>query len=476
MAKKNKKTVISRTNDQVNGTDMVQTESSLYIHNFPGKNLDYIPHSSENPFLAHTFNDYDKLGTLNLSSHNQAVMVYYSNGPMLSLDATELHQDTCKVLNKNGLKIYLTEPLCSHMVDDRYAEELFHNFNFGFYSEFYNDGNTRKFRSKELDSIWKFVRKHALTNVTVATCDYDVEKYYPLYKDHMELIYDDLFLRDLRIYDGMDPTPKEKITKKFVCPMWRYTTARYLISTVMAECDSHLSWYFAVTPNMCEQSPWANKEEMDKYFPGFRERAHDSTLKMNRAAPYELDFKAGGSTFIREHAAHNYPGSLDDKQVNDGMNPVAYNEKQHRLEKYYRETFVSVHAESRFAQPTGNYSEKAIQSVVYKTPFILVAPPYTLKAMKEAGYKTFDTWWDESYDEEENHMLRLKKIVEIIDWIETLSYDRLFEIYQDMLPILEYNLRVAVDNTQTGTMTETDNKLIHMQWQSEWANKEFDND
>jgi hypothetical protein len=96
--------------------------------------------------------------------------------------------------------------------------------------------------------------------------------------------------------------------------------------------------------------------------------------------------------------------------------------------------------------------------------------------MKEAGYKTFDKWWDESYDEEENHMLRLKKIVDIIDWIETLSYDRLFEIYQDMLPILEYNLRVAVDNTQTGTMTETDNKLIHMQWQSEWANKEFDND
>ena len=44
MAKKNKKTVISRTNDQVNGTDMVQTESSLYIHNFPAKDLDYIPH------------------------------------------------------------------------------------------------------------------------------------------------------------------------------------------------------------------------------------------------------------------------------------------------------------------------------------------------------------------------------------------------------------------------------------------------
>ena len=292
----------------------------------------------------------------------------------------------------------------------------------------------------------------------------------------MTLIYDDLFLRDLRIYDGMSQEPKAKITKKFVCPMWRYTTARYLISTVMAECDSHLSWYFAVSPNICEQSPWANKEEMNKYFPGFNERFQASTIKMNRIAPYELDFKASGSTFIREHAAHNYPADLDDKRVNDGMNPVAYNEKQHRLEKYYRETFVSVHVESRFAQPTGNYSEKAIQSVVYKTPFILLAPPYTLKSMREAGYKTFNKWWDESYDEEENHVLRLKKIVEIIDWIETLSYDELFVMYTDMRNTLEYNFRKAIDNTQTGTITESDNSLIHMQWQSEWANTEFNND
>lgn len=470
-----KKTTVHISDDEQNGTDMIQTESSLYTHNFPSE-LDYIPKVETNEFLKATFSDYSRLGTLSLDDPMTAVIVYYSNGPMISLDATELSLETRKFLNKHGLKIFLTEPLCSHMVNDRYAHTLFHNFNFGFYSEFYNDGNTREFRAKELDSIWNFVRKHALTNVTVATCDYDADKYYPLYKDHMTLIYDDLFLRDLRIYDGMSQEPKVKITKKFVCPMWRYTTARYLISTVMAECDSHLSWYFAVSPNICEQSPWANKEEMNKYFPGFNERFQASTIKMNRIAPYELDFKASGSTFIREHAAHNYPADLDDKQVNDGMNPVAYNEKQHRLEKYYRETFVSVHVESRFAQPTGNYSEKAIQSVVYKTPFILLAPPYTLKSMREAGYKTFNKWWDESYDEEENHVLRLKKIVEIIDWIETLSYDELFVMYTDMRNTLEYNFRKAIDNTQTGTITESDNSLIHMQWQSEWANTEFNND
>ena len=229
---------------------MVLTDASLYTHNFPVE-LPHIPKTMSQPFLSITFIDYDKLDTLELENQYQAVMVYYSNGPIMALDRTTLDVDTRKWLNKYGLKIYLTEPLCSHMVDDRYADKLFHNFNFGFYSEFYNDGNTRTFRAKELDSIWKFVREHALTNVTVATCDYDADKYYPLYTEHMDIVYDDLFLKDLRIYDGMSQKTKKKITKKFVCPMWRYTTARYLISTVMAECDSHLSWYFAMALRIC---------------------------------------------------------------------------------------------------------------------------------------------------------------------------------------------------------------------------------
>ena len=473
MARKLEKGEVEKTIE--GNTEMVLTDASLYTHNFPVE-LPHIPKSMSQPFLSMTFTDYDSLGTLELENEYQAIMVYYSNGPIMALDRTTLDLDTRKWLNKYGLKIYLTEPLCSHMVDDRYADKLFHNFNFGFYSEFYNDINTRTFRAKELDSIWKFVREHALTNVTVATCDYDADKYYPLYSEHMDIVYDDLFLKDLRIYDGMSQQHKTEITKKFVCPMWRYTTARYLISTVMAECDSHLSWYYAMAPNMCEQSPWANNKEMDKYYPGFVDRYQTSTAAMNRKAPFTLDFSAQNATFVRQHAAHVYPEHTDDYQINEGMNPVAYNEKQHRLEKYYRETFVSVHAESRFAQPTGNYSEKAIQSVVYKTPFIIVAPPYTLKSMKEAGYQTFSTWWDESYDEEENHVLRLKKIVEIIDWIETLSYDELFEMYKEMIPTLEYNFQNAIDNTQTGTMCPADNDIVHMQWQSEWADKEFNND
>ena len=98
--------------------------------------------------------------------------------------------------------------------------------------------------------------------------------------------------------------------------------------------------------------------------------------------------------------------------------------------------------------------------------------------MKDAGYRTFDKWWDESYDTTENHLLRFKKIVDIIDWIESRTHDELYEMHQDMEKVLEHNFWTAVDNTQTGTMSaamDPDN-TVSISWESEWSNKEFDKD
>jgi len=453
------------------------SHSSLYIDNFPWE-LEHIPAASTNPDLSGVFATYAEFNLLDLPTKDSTALVYYSNGPIFPLDRTDHELEQRKWLNKHGLVIYLTEPICSHIVNDRYGHEFFHNFNFGFYSEFYNDNeNLRTYRSKELDSIWKYIRRNALTNVTVRTCDYNISEYYTLYTDLMTLEYYDLFLREIKLYHGIDPTPKTKITKKFICPTWRYTTARYLLSNVLFDKDCDLSWFFAVAPNMCEQSAWANKEEMQKWYPGFYEKCIERNSMLNRHAPYTIDIDAVAATFVPEHAAHYYPLHTVSKELNAGLNPIALNEQKHGLQPWYRNVFVSIQIESRFAQPTGNYSEKVIQAIQYGTPFILVAPPFTLQCMREQGYKTFSAWWDESYDEETNHLLRLKKIVDIIEWIDTLSYDELFKMYNEMLPVLTYNLQAAIGNTTTGILyARTGDAIHHMQWQSEWSNSEFKND
>jgi hypothetical protein len=70
---------------------------------------------------------------------------------------------------------------------------------------------------------------------------------------------------------------------------------------------------------------------------------------------------------------------------------------------------------------------------------ILVAPPRTLEYLKTFGFKTFDRWWDESYDQEEDHEKRLMKIFDVIDFINSKSLEELKTIYEEMRGILEHN-------------------------------------
>ena len=463
------------TDTNENNVDFFAPSTSLYAFNFP-KALEHIPRVEEQDFLQLTYKSYRRLGTLNLDNPRQSVLAYYSNGPILALERQTYDIATRKYLNQFGLKIFLTEPLCSHIIDDPKGEVFFHNFNFGFYSEFYNDKMDPKLhRAKELDSIFKHIRENALTNVTVATCDYGVNELYPLYKDYMKLTYEDLFIKDIRIYDNISMVPKTEITKKFICPTWRYTTARWLASSLLQDMDCYLSWYFAAGTNFGEGSTWATKNDFEKYAPELYDRHIAGAEALNKKVPLCIDIKASQATFIPNGAAHHYPEHLINKKLEDGMNPIAINEVHQPLEKLYQHTFLSIQAESRFAQPTGNWSEKVIQAIQYKTPFVLLAPPYTLKCMKEFGYRTFDKWWDESYDNEENHLIRFKKIFEILDWIETLPYEELTKMYHEMENVLEHNFRQAIDNTQTGTMSsaiDPDN-AVSISWDSEWSKVEF---
>lgn len=459
-----------------NDVDFFAPSSSLFATNFPCE-LEHIPRVEQQDFLKLTYTSYRRLGTLNLDNPHQAVLAYYSNGPIRPLERTKYNVETRKYLNTYGLKIFLTEPLCSHIVDDPKGSLFYHNFNFGFYSEFYNERMPkRRYRSKELDSIFHHIRENALTNVTVATCDYNVDKYYPLYNDYMKVVYEDLFLKDLRIYDNVGNMKKTEIKKRFICPTWRYTTARWMASSLLNKMDCYLSWYFAAGENFGEGTTWATKEDFEKYAPDLYERVVQGARDLNRVTPLCLDIKADAATHIPDGAAHHYPQHLRNQKLTDGMNPIAINEVYQPLEELYQHTFVSVQTESRFAQPTGNWSEKAIQAIQFRTPFIMLAPPYTLQCMREVyGYKTFNKWWDESYDLEENHLKRFKKIIDILDWIETLPYDKLLEMHNEMHSVLEYNFWKAVDNTQTGCQTPAPDpeQAVSMSWDSEWSKEEF---
>ena len=111
------------------------------------------------------------------------------------------------------------------------------------------------------------------------------------------------------------------------------------------------------------------------------------------------------------------------------------------INPYYKKYMINVVMETNYFTPYQNYSEKTLDAIKFRKPFILVAPPYTLNLLKSQGFKTFDRYWNEDYDLEIDHVKRLEAITKTIDNIANMSYNTLKEIHLDMQNVLEHNLK-----------------------------------
>jgi hemerythrin-like domain-containing protein len=87
---------------------------------------------------------------------------------------------------------------------------------------------------------------------------------------------------------------------------------------------------------------------------------------------------------------------------------------------------------------------------MYKQPFIFLGPPYILKFLQDSGYKTFNNFWDESYDNITDHHSRMLAILELIENLSKLSGKEKLELSNHIQDIVEFNFNKFV--TQTPTM------------------------
>jgi hypothetical protein len=74
-------------------------------------------------------------------------------------------------------------------------------------------------------------------------------------------------------------------------------------------------------------------------------------------------------------------------------------------------------------------------------PFILFGNPHSLKKLKEYGFKTFDRWWDESYDDETDLDVRLAKITRVLEEIASWDFDKCQKIQIQMEKTLIHNFK-----------------------------------
>jgi hypothetical protein len=55
-------------------------------------------------------------------------------------------------------------------------------------------------------------------------------------------------------------------------------------------------------------------------------------------------------------------------------------------------------------------------------PFVIVATPHFLKYLKEIGFHTYDSLWDESYDDDLEYINRVDKIVDLCNNLDSFDW------------------------------------------------------
>jgi hypothetical protein len=349
---------------------------------------------------------------------------YTGTGKISRLSKIQLTEKNVNYFNKKGLKFYLYEPLTPREKNKNYTN--------GYYSEF-KTNDCKEIEFEELKSISDFVIKNNLKNVTVYTCDYNVKKLENFYAN-LKLVCYDTFIRHAVSKILQSNNVPNTIQKKFFCTNWRYTPHRHLVMCYLSKLDGNYSWYFNTDfKNTIPDTNWFSFNDLSSET---KTILTEGVAQLNDQQ-FLLDYKISKTKV----------NSLDFAWPNNSAGLYSG--------KYYlkcKESFCFIVNETRFAYPFGNFSEKTLMAMHCKIPFIIVAPPQTLKYIKELGFKTFNRWWDESYDQEEDHQKRLIKIFDLIDFINNKSLDELASMYQGMNEVLEHNYTVLKTFSKNNTV------------------------
>lgn len=105
----------------------------------------------------------------------------------------------------------------------------------------------------------------------------------------------------------------------------------------------------------------------------------------------------------------------------------------------YERTFISMVTESLVDDETLFFSEKIWKPIMVGHPFLIYGNQYTLRYLKSLGYKTFDKWIDESYDEIYDRVHRAQKIVIELKKFEDKTVEELMVIRDEMEEVCKFN-------------------------------------
>ena len=84
-------------------------------------------------------------------------------------------------------------------------------------------------------------------------------------------------------------------------------------------------------------------------------------------------------------------------------------------------------------------TEKSFKSIALGMPFVLTATAGSLAYLRSYGFRTFDQFWDESYDLETDDFIRAEKVAAVLKQLDNLSTQKKQKLFQTCWPVIEHN-------------------------------------
>jgi hypothetical protein len=105
----------------------------------------------------------------------------------------------------------------------------------------------------------------------------------------------------------------------------------------------------------------------------------------------------------------------------------------------YQSTNIEVVLETLFDDNRLHLTEKSLRPIACGQPFILAATHGSLQYLRDYGFQTFDTVWDESYDRIQDPYQRMRAIIDVMRDIASWSDAQRVANTQRMAHITNHN-------------------------------------
>lgn len=220
-------------------------------------------------------------------------------------------------------------------------------------------------------------------------------------------------------------------SKRFLCFNRRYNEHRVLFYTMMSKLNLLDKFYMSMAATQPENS--RSFDENARYFSlnrPYLKITDEDIADAKRPLPLTLD----------NHNFNSYP-------MENGPDAVM---------RFYKTSYINIVNETYFFSNIIHLTEKTYKPLAFKQPFLMLAAPGSLQHVRDMGFKTFNEFWDESYDAEIDHDKRFEMIIGVVKDIASWDDAKMIEFSHKVKPILDHNfMRIAsIPNLEIDNLVE----------------------